>query len=160
MCHFFRKNVYSDPLPIFKLGCLFLLLSCMNSLYILDHFFTSLASLSISLVEMVSIHPYVQRGDLKTHFISDLLYREALHNNFCQHYIPQSLEKQCSGVSALSRSQCIYICIWNPFTQKSQEKTLSYNTHDYGLWSLRNESENYSPTTSYICAHKQIIHPF
>ena len=31
------KNVYSVPLPIFKLGYLeFLLLSCMSSLYILD----------------------------------------------------------------------------------------------------------------------------
>ena len=43
------ENVYSDPLPIFKLGCLFfLLLSCMSTLYILDInplLYTSLANI-------------------------------------------------------------------------------------------------------------------
>ena len=52
-----QKNVYSDPLPIFKLG---LLLSCMNSLYILyinpflDIWFGNIFSHSVSFFSFLS----------------------------------------------------------------------------------------------------------
>ena len=42
------KNIYSNPLPIFKLGCLlFLLLNCMSSMYIGGIFSANTFSLSV-----------------------------------------------------------------------------------------------------------------